>query len=141
MKKYFKARRQKPAPPIVPAADSSQAQGSSSNIASKADHPSKAPSFPDGIKVLYNCPDATVDICFVHGLTGDREGTWTAHGQAIAWPETLLPPKLPKARILTYGYDAYVVRKSVASENRLIDHATNLLTDLTTNRAECNLSI
>ena len=28
------------------------------------------PPFPDGVKVLYDCPDATVDICFVHGLTG-----------------------------------------------------------------------
>ncbi|RDW57291.1 hypothetical protein BP5796_12741 [Coleophoma crateriformis] len=140
MRKYFEARRQKPAPPTVSAADSSQAQGSSGNITSEAEHPSKAPSFPDGIKVLHNCPDATVDICFVHGLTGDREDTWTAYGQTIAWPKTLLPPKLPKARILTYGYDAYVVRKSVASSNRLIDHAANLLIDLTADRAECNLS-
>ncbi|KAK4038555.1 hypothetical protein C8A01DRAFT_47880 [Parachaetomium inaequale] len=31
------------------------------------------PSFPDGVKVLRDCPDATVDICFVHSLTGDRE--------------------------------------------------------------------
>jgi protein SERAC1 len=97
-------------------------------------------SFSDGIKVLYDCSEATVDICFVHGLTGDRERTWTAHGQSTPWPKTLLPPNLSKARILTYGYDAYVVRKSVASSNRLIDHATNLLNDLTTDRAGCNAS-
>ncbi|RMZ87644.1 hypothetical protein DV736_g5126, partial [Chaetothyriales sp. CBS 134916] len=64
------------------------------------------PSFPDGVKVLRDCPDAT--------------------------------PKLNKARMLTYGYDAYVVRKSVAGSNRLIDHATNLLNDLTADRADCN---
>jgi hypothetical protein len=34
-------------------------------------------SFPDGVKVLHDCSDATVDICFVHGLTGDRESTWS----------------------------------------------------------------
>lgn len=96
------------------------------------------PSFPDGVKVLHDCPDATVDICFVHGLTGDRESTWTADGQSAPWPKTLLPPKLEKARILTYGYDAYIVRKGVASSNRLIDHATNLLNDLTTDRVCCN---
>jgi hypothetical protein len=55
--------------------------------------------------------------------------------------ETLLPPKLKTARILTYGYDAYVVRRSVASSNRLIDHARNLLNDLTTDRAAYHASI
>lgn len=90
--------------------------------------------FPGGVEVLYDCRDAIADICFVHGLTGDREGTWTASGQTAPWPKTLLPPRLSKTRILTYGYDAYIVRP-VASTNRLIDHATNLLNDLTTDRA------
>ncbi|KAI0123435.1 hypothetical protein BJ170DRAFT_660272, partial [Xylariales sp. AK1849] len=98
------------------------------------------PSFPDGIKVLHDCPDATIDICFVHGLTGNRESTWTAHGQSAPWPKTLLPPKLANARILTYGYDAYVAPKGVAGSNRLIDHATNLLRDLSNERADYNAS-
>ncbi|KAK0736728.1 hypothetical protein B0T21DRAFT_451406 [Apiosordaria backusii] len=98
------------------------------------------PSFPDGVKVLHDCLDATIDICFVHGLTGDRESTWTTDGQSAPWRKTLLPPKLNKVRILTYGYDVYIVRKSVASSNRLIDHATNLLNDLTTDKACCNAS-
>lgn len=100
--------------------------------------PPPVSSLSDGVEVLYDCSEATIDICFVHGLTGDRYSSWTASGQSIPWPKTLLPPKLSKARILTYGYDAYVVRKSVASSNRLADHARNLLNDLTTDRADCN---
>ncbi|KAI1034908.1 hypothetical protein LB504_013192 [Fusarium proliferatum] len=96
--------------------------------------------FPDGVEVLVNPPDADVDICFVHGLTGNRTSTWTARGQPAPWPKTLLPSELPKACILTYGYDAYVVSKSVASSNRLIDHAMNLVTDLTNDRRRRNAS-
>jgi hypothetical protein len=107
---------------------------------SSSENPSLRSSFPDGVKVLHDCTDATVDICFVHGLTGNRDSTWTAHGQSTPWPTTLLPSRLKNVRILTYGYDAYIVRKSVASSNRLTDHAMNLLKDLTDDRAYCNAS-
>lgn len=116
---------------------------SNSSRANADSSPSESPPvprFPDGVEVLHNCPDARVDICFIHGLTGDRDSTWTADGKFAPWPKTLLPLQLSRARILTYGYDAYVVRKSVASSNRLIDHATNLLNDLTTDRARCKAS-
>jgi pimeloyl-ACP methyl ester carboxylesterase len=102
--------------------------------------PSLVSSFPDGVKVLHDRPDAMVDICFVHGLTGNRDTTWTGHGQSTPWPKMFLPPKLSKSRILTYGYDAYIVRKSVAGSNGLMEHAANLLNDLTTERADCNAS-
>ncbi|KAJ5609830.1 Alpha/Beta hydrolase protein [Penicillium herquei] len=96
--------------------------------------------FPDGVKVLHECEEATVDICFIHGLTGNRESTWTAEGQSVPWPKLLLPSVLKTARIITYGYDAYVVRGSVAGSERLIDHATNLLNDLANDRACDNAS-
>ena len=98
--------------------------------------------FEDGVKVLYPNSDAVVDVCFVHGLTGNRVSTWTANGTERPWPETLLPTPLDQARILSYGYDAYVIRglTAVASGNRLIDHATNLLNDLCTDRAVANAS-
>jgi protein SERAC1 len=95
-------------------------------------------SFPDGLKVLYEGDDAEVDICFVHGLTGGRESTWTADGQSASWPATLLPPLLNNTRILTYGYDAFVVRMGVSGGNRVDDHARNLVSDLTTDRELCN---
>ncbi|KND86275.1 Protein SERAC1 [Tolypocladium ophioglossoides CBS 100239] len=125
--KYTKA---KPGPAPNPPSQSETSLTQSAQVAP----------FPDGIKVLHDCPDATVDICFVHGLTGDRDSTWTAEGQSTPWPEAILAPKLKKARILTYGYDSYVVRRSVAGINRLIDHATNLLHDLTTDRVSSNAS-
>lgn len=96
--------------------------------------------FPDGVQVLYEHENAEIDICFIHGLTGNRASTWTADGCSAPWPKILLAPKLDKVRILTYGYDAYVVRKSVAGTNWLTDHGANLLTDLTTDRALCNAS-
>ncbi|RDW56930.1 hypothetical protein BP5796_12997 [Coleophoma crateriformis] len=105
-----------------------------SALASNLTSSEPAQSFADGIEVWNKCPKAALDICFVHGLTGNRNSTWTASDQSTPWPTALLPPKLPSARLLTWGYDAYVVRKSVASKNRLIDHATNLLNDLTIDR-------
>jgi hypothetical protein len=90
--------------------------------------------------VWHDCPDATIDICFVHGLTGNRDSTWTALKQSTPWPTILLPPKLPRARLLTWGYNAYIVQASVASKNRLTDHAINLLIDLTHDRASCGAS-
>jgi protein SERAC1 len=118
-----------------------QTQPETGDTGSSSQSPPPVSSFPDGFEVLYDCSEATIDICFVHGLAGNRDTTWTASGQSTPWPKTLLPPKLTKARILTYGYDAYIVRKSVASSNRLIDYAMNLLNDLTMDRACCNASI
>ena len=136
-----KQGRPEPNPPQVtgPVTSLSNSQPHADTESSPSKTPS-APCFPDGVKILHDCPNATVDICFIHGLTGDRESTWTADGQSTPWPKTLLPPKLNKARILTYGYDAYIVRKGVAGSNRLIDHAANLLHDLTTDRSSSNAS-
>jgi protein SERAC1 len=89
---------------------------------------------PYGVHVWADCADATIDICFIHGLTGDHDRTWTANTQHQPWPKTLLAPELNSARILTYGYDAYVIGKGTSSQNRLTDHAQNLVNDLTTNR-------
>ena|SRR5437868_11238314 len=76
-------------------------------------------------------------IIFVHGLTGDRDKTWTAPGAEATWPATLLPEKIPRARILTFGYDAYVTDwRSVVSKNRIGNHARNLLAALATYRED-----
>jgi hypothetical protein len=68
-------------------------------------------------------------------LTGDREKTWTAHDASEPWPKALLPSELPTARVLTFGYDAYVADwRGVVSQNRIGNHAWNLLTSLATYR-------
>ncbi|KAB5511470.1 hypothetical protein GE09DRAFT_1270301, partial [Coniochaeta sp. 2T2.1] len=93
--------------------------------------------FPSGIKELY-CPESpAADIVFVHGLTGDREKTWTARHASEPWPQALLPSKLPTARVLTFGYDAYVADwRGVVSRNRIGNHAWSLLTSLANYREE-----
>jgi hypothetical protein len=74
-------------------------------------------------------------IIFVHGITGHREHTWSIRKGVRPWPETLLPPKIPEARILSFGYDATVVSlRPKISSNRIGEHGKNLLAALATHR-------
>ncbi|KAK4117981.1 hypothetical protein N657DRAFT_659810 [Parathielavia appendiculata] len=96
---------------------------------------SSTKTFPSGIKPLCSPAGAIVDIVFVHGLTGDREKTWTASDASEPWPKALLPSELPTARVLTFGYDAYVTDwRGMVSQNRIANHAWNLLTSLVSYR-------
>ena len=53
------------------------------------------------------------------------------------WPKNLLASKIPDSRILTFGYDAYVTDwRGMVSQNRIANHAWNLLTALSTYREE-----
>ena len=77
----------------------------------------------------------SLSIVFIHGLTGDRDATWTASDATDPWPKTLLPPVISTARVLTFGYDANVADwKGVVSQSRIANHAGNLLTALSTYR-------
>ncbi|KAK3680817.1 Alpha/Beta hydrolase protein [Podospora appendiculata] len=92
-------------------------------------------SFPAGIKTLCSPDDGTIDIVFIHGLTGNRDNTWTARDTTDPWPKTLLPLALATSRILTFGYDAYVADwRGVVSQARIANHAWNLLTSLASYR-------
>lgn len=93
-----------------------------------------------GIKVLATCAEPVVDICFVHGLSGTRVGTWRAKGCEHPWPQDLLPRSLGNVRVLTYGYDASTRPKDKSagrgSSNRLLENAQNLALDLQNMRDE-----
>jgi len=74
-------------------------------------------------------------VVFVHGLTGNRETTWTHKKTRTFWPLDLLPNDLPNARILTFGYDADVIRVlDAASSNSLRDHGKSLAHELGMNK-------
>ena len=48
------------------------------------------------------------------------------------WPATLLSCDVPNSRILSFGYDADVVNFwNPTSQNRIGNHASNMLGDLT----------
>ncbi|KAF2187179.1 kinase-like protein [Zopfia rhizophila CBS 207.26] len=98
--------------------------------------------FPSGIKLLHDAQNSTVDIIFVHGLTGDREKTWTANSAATPWPQALLPGTLPTARILTFGYDAYVADwQGIISKNRIGNYSMDLLTAVAAYRENNNTAL
>ena len=92
---------------------------------------------PCGLKTWYE-PSGDkhfLDVVFIHGLTGDRDRTWTSPGASEPWPKTVLPQHFGGARILTFGYDAYLVqKKGSVSNNRLSDHSRDLLIDLVSHR-------
>ncbi|KAA6412091.1 MAG: hypothetical protein FRX48_04241 [Lasallia pustulata] len=88
-----------------------------------------------GVGVLHepsNPPAAVVDIVFVHGLTGEPAKTWLHTASGMYWPTTLLSRDVPNSRILSFGYDADVVNFwNPTSQNRIGNHAVNMLGDLT----------
>lgn len=80
-------------------------------------------------------------IVFLHGLTGDREQTWTADNATESWPKALLAIDITNARIITYGYDADVAHwMKPAGQNTVREHAQNLVNDLCGLRARTKTS-
>lgn len=74
-----------------------------------------------------------VSIVFVHGLTGNRESTWTDKAAKVFWPRDILAKDLTKARIVTFGYDADIIRglgMTTAGNGTLRDHGKALAEDL-----------
>jgi pimeloyl-ACP methyl ester carboxylesterase len=83
-----------------------------------------------GLDELYAPENATVDIVFVHGISGHRRDTWTKEG--VLWPRDLLPTVVPDARILTFGYEAAVIDlNDEVTQTTMETHAVDLCDRLT----------
>ncbi|KAF8857418.1 hypothetical protein BDZ45DRAFT_551002, partial [Acephala macrosclerotiorum] len=90
---------------------------------------------PVGINVVADPTGATLDIVFVHGLTGNRDKTWT-HPNGTFWPLELAKD-MPNARIMAFGYDADVVKLwGVTGNNNLRNHGKSLASDVSDERRE-----
>lgn len=88
-----------------------------------------------GLSICHQVQDATVDIVFVHGLTGDRQSTWTHKPSGTFWPRDLLIQVIPRSRILAFGYDAdYGHVWTPVSSNCVRNHARNFIKELVTMR-------
>ncbi|KAJ5112243.1 hypothetical protein N7532_000288 [Penicillium argentinense] len=99
----------------------------------KKDKPTKADNFrnieeQNGLKLLYDAPDAQMDIIAVHGLNGHRERSWTA-SNTTNWLQSLLPTDIPHARVHTWGYDT--PSNNTAPQTSVFQHASkNLVHDV-----------
>ncbi|SLM40155.1 P-loop containing nucleoside triphosphate hydrolase [Lasallia pustulata] len=89
------------------------------------------------LKVLVSPEDPDVDIIAVHGLNPTNtefhaEATWTV--EDTLWLRDFLPPQLPSARVLLFGYNANVAfETSIAGVG---EQAINLLNRIASKREE-----
>ena len=90
----------------------------------------------ESVRVLYEGKEPIqADIVFVHGLTGNGLATWEKAD--TVWPRDLLPKAIPGARIITWNYDADIMRFfNKTGQNTILKHAENFLLDLAGERAE-----
>ncbi|MCJ1425649.1 hypothetical protein MMC29_003549, partial [Sticta canariensis] len=87
------------------------------------------------IELFHGGTKATVDIVFVHGLTGNSYNTWFHEVAKVHWPSQLLSQDIPDARILSFGYDADIVNFwRPASNNFLSNHAEKMVSKLASER-------
>ncbi|TPX14735.1 uncharacterized protein E0L32_005130 [Thyridium curvatum] len=88
-----------------------------------------------GFKVIANPDDATIDIVAIHGLNGHRDKSWTAPN-GVNWLKDFLPGSFPKARILTYGYDARTHASTALSSSTLNTIGQHFLSEFCLFRAD-----
>ncbi|MCJ1245931.1 hypothetical protein MMC30_003135 [Trapelia coarctata] len=84
-----------------------------------------------GLKVLIAGIQPLLDIIAVHGLNGHREHSFTAENN-VSWlrDEDMLHQAIPRACILTWGYDSRTHSTSPISTQHFDDHAEELVQQL-----------
>jgi hypothetical protein len=80
----------------------------------------------------------SISIVAVHGLNGDARGTWTSKSTETSWlsDPDFLPKYLPRARILSWGYNANIStwKGRSTSQDRILHHAHTLVAQLNADR-------
>ncbi|KAH7314284.1 hypothetical protein BKA65DRAFT_119889 [Rhexocercosporidium sp. MPI-PUGE-AT-0058] len=103
-----------------------------------------------GLKCIVAPTNAEVDLCLVHGLSGNRESTWTSEekpGQGKFWPRDLLPDdkNMPcPVRIFSYGYNTKFPSSRYLTTRTLYHQAIELaeaLCNVRTKVSECRRPI
>jgi hypothetical protein len=84
--------------------------------------------------VLYD-PEAgrKVDIVFVHGLGGTSRMSWSKNRDLeLFWPLKFLPfePDICQGRIMTFGYNATILKGGTRTSASVLDFAKDLLFEL-----------
>ncbi|KAL9471607.1 hypothetical protein ACSS6W_009548 [Trichoderma asperelloides] len=74
-----------------------------------------------------------VDIIAVTGLSGHAFGSWKARGGPDMWLRDFLPPSVPNARIMIYGYDTKLPGSQ--SEASILELSKKLLESVKTSRS------
>ena len=103
------------------------------NVLTPGDNPVIECVFSHLITVNYAIDHCQFSIVAVHGLDGHLEKSWTADN-GVLWLRDLLPERIPHARILTYGYDAYTRGRDRLAKESLHDLANDLVSSLATER-------
>ncbi|KAL4788928.1 putative ribonuclease p/mrp subunit [Aspergillus venezuelensis] len=94
-----------------------------------------------GLTIIYDPPEAKVDIVLLHGLMGNAYRTWLHEETNIYWPKDLLPHDFVNARIMVFGYDVAVWHPwNQVSQGWLTGYASDLLGSLSGYRADISES-
>ncbi|CCA76563.1 hypothetical protein PIIN_10556 [Serendipita indica DSM 11827] len=80
-----------------------------------------------GLLNLAEGDNPIVDIIAIHGLDGHRLDAWTETESKAMWLREFLPEDIPRARILTYGYDADTRSSEFTSTNTIQRHAMGFM--------------
>lgn len=92
-----------------------------------------------GIEFQHVCGEAEnaqLDVLFIHGLTGDSSGTWSAGETKEFWPAWLCE-NFPSIRIYTVGYPSSIFVKWAKKEMNIHERASNIIEQL----ASCRIGM